>query len=295
MIRILLTGKTGQIGYELERSLQGLGEVFALDRAGMDLADLDQVRVVMRRIRPNLIVNAAAYTDVDRAENEPQLALRINAEAPAVMAEEARRLGAAMIHYSTDYVFDGAKPTPYTEDDIPAPLNAYGSSKLAGEQAIRNAGIAHLILRTSWIYGMRGSNFLLTVLRLARERDALRIVADQHGAPTWCRTVAAVSAHIVAQSRAAVDTKEWWQRRSGVYHLTARGQTTWHGFAKNILALRTEGIQPPVMPIRTEQYPVPARRPVNSRLSCQRLMDAFFLDLPGWQQALRLCLQEPSH
>lgn len=184
MPRILLTGRTGQVGYELERSLQGLGEIIAVDRSRMNLADLDQVRDVIRTVKPNLIINPAAYTAVDNAESEPELAMRINGHAPAIMAEEAKKLGATMIHYSTDYVFDGTKTTPYTEDDPTCPINVYGHSKLAGEQAIQASGIPHLILRTSWVYGMRGKNFLLTMLRLAQERDELRIVADQHGSPT---------------------------------------------------------------------------------------------------------------
>ncbi len=234
-MKILLTGKTGQVGYELERSLQGLGEIIALDRSQMDLANLDQVRDVIRAIKPDLIINPAAYTAVDKAESEPELAMRINGEAPGVMAEEAKKLGAAMIHYSTDYVFDGSKTTPYVETDPTCPINVYGATKLAGEQAIQAAGIPHLILRTSWVYGMRGKNFLLTMLRLAQERDELRIVADQHGAPTWCRTIADTTAHIVAQAKGAQHAQDWWQERSGIYHLTAQGQTTWYGFTQAIL------------------------------------------------------------
>ncbi len=207
-MKILVTGKTGQVGYELERSLQGLGQVIALDRAQMDLSNLAQVREVIRSIKPQLIVNPAAYTAVDQAEKEPELAMRINAEAPGVMAEEARTIGAAMIHYSTDYVFDGSKNSPYVETDPTCPINVYGRSKLAGEQAIQAADIPHLILRTSWVYGMRGKNFLLTMLRLAQERDALRIIGDQHGAPTWCRTIADTTAHIVAQMRRAGEPGE---------------------------------------------------------------------------------------
>ena len=216
MSRILITGKTGQVGYELERSLQGLGEIIALDRSQMDLADLDQVRDVIRRIKPTLIVNPAAYTAVDKAESEPELALRINGEAPGVMAEEAHKLGAAMIHYSTDYVFDGSKDGSYVETDPTCPINVYGSSKLAGEQAIQATGIPHLILRTSWVYSTHGKNFLLTMLRLAKEREELSIVSDQFGAPTWSRTIADTTAHIVAQSLAASDQQAWWQACSGL-------------------------------------------------------------------------------
>lgn len=267
-MRILLTGKTGQVGYELERSLQGLGEIIALDRSQMDLANLDQVRAVIRSIKPDLIVNPAAYTAVDKAESEPELAMRINGEAPGVMAQEAKKLGAAMIHYSTDYVFDGTKITPYSEDDPTCPINVYGATKLAGEQAIQAAGIPHLILRTSWVYGMRGNNFLRTMLRLSQEREELRIVADQHGAPTWCRTIADTTARIVALAEDARNTQDWWQQRSGIYNLTAQGQTTWYGFTQAILenaaVANKLAKQPRLSPIATRDYPLPARRPTHS-------------------------------
>ncbi len=289
MTRILLTGKTGQVGYELERSLQGLGDIIALDRTQMDLSNLTQVRAVIRDIKPTLIVNPAAYTAVDQAESEPELAMRINGDAPGVMAEEARRLGAVMIHYSTDYVFDGSKAEPYQEDDPPCPVNVYGATKLAGERAVQAAGIPHLILRTSWVYGMRGKNFLQTVLRLAQERDELRIVADQHGAPTWCRTIADITAHIVAQGHGAHQAPAWWQQRSGIYHLSARGQTTWHGFTREILDGANAVKRPLLTPIRTEDYPLPAKRPANSVLNTAHFRKTF-CDLPQWQQALRLCM-----
>ncbi|MDP3843863.1 MAG: dTDP-4-dehydrorhamnose reductase [Oxalobacteraceae bacterium] len=288
MTRILLTGKTGQVGYELERSLQGLGEIIALDRSQMDLANLDQVRDVIRQIKPNLIINPAAYTAVDKAESEPDLAMRINGEAPGVMAEEAKKLGAAMIHYSTDYVFDGTKTTPYLETDPTCPINVYGVTKLAGEQAIQAAGIPHLILRTSWVYGMRGNNFLCTILRLAQEREELRIVADQHGAPTWCRTIADTTAHIVALAKGAQDAQEWWQERSGIYHLTAQGQTTWFEFTQAILENAAIAKKSVLIPITTQEYPLPAKRPTYSILSCERLMNTF-CGLPEWENALRLC------
>lgn len=290
MTRILLTGTSGQVGYELQRSLQGLGEIIALDRARMDLADLDQVRDVIRQVKPGLIINPAAYTAVDKAESEPELARRINAEAPALMAEEARKLGAAMIHYSTDYVFDGSKPTPYTEDDPTCPVNVYGATKLAGEQAIQAAGIPYLILRTSWVYGMRGKNFLLTMMRLARERDELRVVADQYGAPTWCRTIADTTAHIVAQMQAltADGGRDVWRERTGIYHLSAQGKTTWYDFTKAILAHPSLEKKPVVIPIGSADYPVPARRPANSVLCCDRLTSTF-CGLPAWDSALALC------
>ncbi|HSY28906.1 MAG TPA: dTDP-4-dehydrorhamnose reductase [Burkholderiaceae bacterium] len=293
-MRILLTGKTGQVGYQLERSLQGLGEVIALNSSQMNLAELDQVREVIRRVKPDLIVNPAAYTAVDLAEREPDVAMRINGDAPGVMAEEAKSLGAAMIHYSTDYVFDGSKQGAYTEGDSPNPVNVYGSSKLAGERAVQAAGIPYLILRTSWVYGMHGKNFLRTVMRLAQERDELRIVADQFGAPTWSRTIADTTAHIVARLQSTASDKnagierEIWQGHSGIYHLTAQGHTTWYGFTKAILNHPSILKKPAVTPIRSEEYPVPARRPANSVLSCARLIDTF-CSLPEWEKALGLC------
>ncbi|SDX50739.1 dTDP-4-dehydrorhamnose reductase [Collimonas sp. OK242] len=287
-MKILVTGKTGQVGYELERSLQGLGEIIALDRSQMDLSDLAQVRDVIREIKPNLIVNPAAYTAVDKAETEPELAMRVNGEAPGLMAEEARKLGAAIIHYSTDYVFDGAKVGPYIENDPTCPINVYGASKLAGELAIQAAGVSHLILRTSWVYGMRGKNFLLTVLRLAQDRNELRIVGDQHGAPTWCRTIADTTAHIVAQAKGAQYSQDWWQENSGLYHLTAQGQTTWAGFTEAILANAVLPKRPAVTAITAAEYPLPAKRPGNSVISCEKLISKF-CGLPAWEQALKLC------
>ncbi|HEY0844053.1 MAG TPA: dTDP-4-dehydrorhamnose reductase [Noviherbaspirillum sp.] len=293
-MKILLTGGTGQVGYELERSLQGLGEVVVLGRERMDLADLDSVRDAILEVRPALIVNPAAYTAVDKAETEPELAMRINGEAPAVMAETARKLGAAIVHYSTDYVFDGSKAGAYTESDPTCPINVYGRTKLAGEQAIQASGVPHLIFRTSWVYGMRGKNFLLTMRRLAQERDELRVVADQHGAPTWCRTIADGTAYALASLRnhngdIALD-QDLLRERSGLYHLAAQGQTTWHGFAQTIIAHWSMERKPTVAPIATSDYPLPARRPANSVLSCERFVGTF-CRLPRWDSALRLCLE----
>ena len=284
-MKILLTGASGQVGFELERSLQTLGEVIALDRARMDLSDLDQVRDVVRQVRPGLIVNPAAYTAVDKAESEPELAHRVNALAPGVMAAEARLLGAAMVHYSTDYVFDGTKQGPYAETDAPCPINVYGHSKLAGEQAIVAAGIPHLILRTSWVYGMRGKNFLLTMLRLAAERDQLRVVADQHGAPTWSRTIADSTAAILAQARSG--GPQWWERHSGIYHLSSQGHTTWHGFTEAIVEAAQLSCK--IEPITSAEYPVPAARPLNSIMTSEKLMSSL-CNLPDWNAALELCL-----
>ncbi|MCC6073364.1 dTDP-4-dehydrorhamnose reductase [Massilia sp. GCM10020059] len=284
-MRILLTGAGGQVGYELARSLQPLGQVMAVDRSAMDLSDLGQVRDVIRSVKPGLIVNAAAYTAVDKAESEPQLARRVNAEAPEAMAVEARKLGAAMVHYSTDYVFDGSKSGAYVESDTPNPLNVYGQSKLDGEQAVAAAGIDHLILRTSWVYGMRGKNFLLTMLRLAKERDELRVVCDQHGAPTWSRTVADTSAVLLAKAQQG--GRDWWAQHTGLYHLGSGGQTTWCGFTEEILALQKLNCK--LVPITTADYPLPARRPQNSLLDCTRLRA--LCALPDWRDALALCLE----
>ncbi|MFS2137254.1 dTDP-4-dehydrorhamnose reductase [Duganella sp. Dugasp56] len=285
-MKILLTGSTGQVGYELARSLQGIGEVVAVDRGVMDLSDLDQVRDVIRREKPQLIVNPAAYTAVDKAESEPELAHRVNAEAPGLMAQEAKALGAAMVHYSTDYVFDGSQPSARREDDPIGPLNVYGASKLAGEQAIAAAGIPHLIFRTSWVYGTRGKNFLLTMLRLAKERDELKVVADQHGAPTWSRTIADTTALVLSQAHAG--GREWWVQNSGVYHLSAQGQTTWFDFTRAIV--EEAGLSCRVLPITSAEYPVPARRPQYSVMSSERLM-ARFCRLPDWKEALHLCMR----
>jgi len=285
-MKILVTGCTGQVGYELERSLQGLGEVVAVDRARMDLSDLDQVRDVIRAVQPSLIVNPAAYTAVDKAESEPALAYRINAEAPGVMADEALRLGAALVHYSTDYVFPGTDPAPRVESDATGPVNVYGASKLAGEQAIVASGARHVIFRTSWVYGMRGKNFLLTMLKLARERDELRIVADQHGAPTWSRTIADATATILAQARAG--GAGWWDAHGGSYHLSSQGQTTWFDFTQAILD--EAGIACKLTPIATSAYPTPAKRPAYSVMSSQKLVGQLCA-LPHWRDALRLCMR----
>jgi dTDP-4-dehydrorhamnose reductase len=288
---ILVTGVNGQVGYELLRSLQGLGRVVGLDRAGLDLADLDRVRAVVREVKPSIIVNPAAYTAVDKAETDEATARRLNAEAPGVLAEEAARCGAALIHYSTDYVFDGTKDAPYVETDAVNPQNVYGQTKLEGEQAIAASGCAHLILRTSWVYGRRGKNFLLTMLKLGAERPELRIVADQIGAPTWSRTIAEATSNIVAQGLASGD-EAWWSQRSGVYHFTASGSTSWHGFAEAIFASALGERAPKTVPIPASDYPVPAKRPANSRLALDKLSATFGVWMPAWDDALRLCLGE---
>lgn len=288
MRRILLTGVDGQVGWELQRSLAPLGEVVAFNRLALDLTDLDRLRTTVREIKPDLIVNPAAYTAVDRAETEEDLALRINAEAPRVMAEEAQRLGAWFMHYSTDYVFDGSKSGAYVEDDAPNPLNAYGRTKLAGERTIAAVGGRHVVFRTSWVYADRGRNFLLTMLRLGQERDELKVVADQYGAPTWARMIAEASAAAAVRllSESQADSNAF----SGTYHLTCAGTASWHDFACAIFDRRPGARAPRVLPIDASQYPTPAARPRNSVLDNSRLRERFGISLPEWRTALSLCL-----
>ncbi|MEX3983392.1 dTDP-4-dehydrorhamnose reductase [Paraburkholderia sp. EG287A] len=288
---ILVTGVNGQVGFELLRSLQGLGRVVPCDRSTLDLSDLERVRDFVRDLKPSLIVNPAAYTAVDKAETDTEAARRLNVDVPRVFAEEAVRAGGALIHYSTDYVYDGAKSSAYEENDATNPQNVYGETKLEGERAIAATGCAHLILRTSWVYGRRGKNFLQTMLRLGSERKELRVVADQIGAPTWAKTIAAATSHIVAQG-AAADDIDWWVRRSGVYHLTSAGATSWRGFAEAIFAAAMGADAPTVLPIPASDYPTPAKRPANSRMSLDKLTEVFGLRMPDWHDALRLCLAE---
>jgi len=271
-LRILLTGATGQVGWELRKSLAPLGEVKFFDRFGLDLAEPSQLVAAARALRPETIVNAAAYTAVDKAESERDAAFAVNATAPGVLAEEAKRLGALLLHYSTDYVFDGEKAEPYVEADPTHPISAYGESKLAGEQAILKSGCRHLILRTSWVYGPRGKNFYLTMLRLARERPELRVVDDQMGAPTSSLAIARATATLIEEGA------------QGLYHMTATGDTSWCGFARAILA--RSGIATPIVPLRTEDYPTPAKRPRNSRLDCSRLRSDFGVALAPWEEQL---------
>ncbi|MBU9614017.1 dTDP-4-dehydrorhamnose reductase [Burkholderia multivorans] len=288
---ILVTGVNGQVGFELLRSLQGLGRVVACDRSMLDLSDLERVRSVVRELKPSIIVNPAAYTAVDKAETDVEGARRLNADVPRVFAEEAARSGAVLIHYSTDYVFDGTREGAYVETDATNPQNVYGLTKLEGEQAIAAAGCAHLILRTSWVYGRRGKNFLVTMLKLGSERPELKVVADQIGAPTWSNSIATLTAHIITQGLAA-DSHDWWRARSGVYHFTAGGETSWHGFAESIFALALGDKAPRVIPIPASEYPVPAKRPKNSRMSCEKLANAFGIRMPQWSDALRFCLSD---
>lgn len=293
-MKILLTGATGQVGWELARTLLPLGEVIAVNRSQADLSDLKALRSMLQQHKPDVIVNPAAYTAVDKAETEQGLAFLINAEAPSVMAEEAKEIGALLVHYSTDYVFDGTKSTLYTEDDTTNPINIYGQSKLAGEQAIQSVAGDYLILRTSWVYASRGNNFLKTILRLAAEREELKIVADQIGSPTWARLIAETTAHIVQQ---AMFERQANSFNSGVYNLTSSGETSWQGFAQKIVDIvREQGNvvlkNKAILPIPTTDYPLPAKRPANSRLSTKRLEQHFGLSLPSWDNALKLCMQE---
>ena len=301
MRKILLTGVNGQVGWELRRSLLTLGQVIPASREGgngiltLDLSQPDQIRSVIREVQPQLIVNAAAYTAVDKAESDVDLAMKVNGIAPGIIAEEAQQCGAAVIHYSTDYVFDGTKNAPYVESDRTNPLNVYGRSKLAGELAIASVPVPHFIFRTSWVYGLRGKNFLLTMLKLARERPELKIVADQIGSPTWSVTIAQATAQILAQSitQEADGFSEYVGSKSGVYHLTSTGKTSWYGFAKMIFEL-TEGLDARVLksvvPIGSEFYPSPVNRPNYSLLDVGLVERSFGLRLPGWDEALTVAV-----
>ncbi|MGY2293399.1 dTDP-4-dehydrorhamnose reductase [Pseudomonas sp. SDO528_S397] len=285
-LKILISGQHGQVSRALQQHLQGLGELIVLGRDHLDLAHPERIRQQVRAHRPGLIINAAAHTAVDQAESEPDAAFAINATAPGVFAEEAHALGIPLIHYSTDYVFDGSKPAAYTEDDAPHPLSVYGLSKLAGEQAIAAVGGEHLILRTSWVYSNHGKNFLLTMQRLLQEKPLLRIVADQIGAPTWAGSIAQGTRQLIERWQAG-QAGDW-----GVYHLTARGETSWFGFAQAIGEhLRAQGKAcAELEAIASSAYPTPARRPLNSRLACSRLHRQWHVALPQWQDALRECL-----
>jgi dTDP-4-dehydrorhamnose reductase len=289
--RLLLLGAGGQLGRELTRTLAPLGEVLALDRAGLDLTDLDAVRETARAAGATVIVNAAAYTRVDRAETETSLAHRVNGEAPEVLANEAARSGSLLVHFSTDYVFDGASTRPYVEDDATRPLNAYGSSKLVGDEAVLGSAAEVYVFRVGWVYGQGGQNFLNTIQRLARERAELRVVADQHGAPTWSRLIAELTARAIEQ---------WLAGRHGVsaapgrglYHMASPDWTTWHGFASEIVQRLDHSEANPLPTVRaitTAEYPTPARRPPWSVLDSRKLFDAFGLTLPPWREQLAEC------
>ena len=285
--RILILGSTGQLGRELQRSFSGYGEVIARGRETVDFSGEDQLRSAVRTASPDVILNAAAYTAVDRAESEPDLAMAVNGHAPGVLAEEANRLGALFVHYSTDYVFDGTKAGAWEETDAPNPLNVYGASKLAGERAVEQVGGKHLIFRTSWVYGPHGKNFLLTMLRLGKERDLLKVVDDQVGAPTTSIALADATRSIVASIfEGRCGYAESW---AGVYHMTCGGSVSWRRFADAIFARAQNllgGRRPATAPIPTSEYPTPARRPQNSVLSNKKLNAAFGVQLPSWGDAL---------
>jgi dTDP-4-dehydrorhamnose reductase len=285
-MRILLAGKSGQVGRELQNALAPLGEVRAVGRAEMDLADPASIRAAVRDARPDLIVNAAGYTTVDRAEAEPELAMRANGTAPGILAEEAQRAGAVLVHYSTDYVFDGALARPYTEEDAPNPVNVYGRTKLAGERAVQAVGGAHIILRTSWVYGAHGTNFVRTILRLARERAELPVVDDQTGSPSWARALAQATADLLA-------ARDRLSAASGVYHLAAAGTTTRCGFARAVIDTMREltgeqGGWATVRAVTTAEYPaLPAQRPLGLATSKDKVKRVFGIEMAKWEDQLR--------
>jgi len=290
MTDILVTGKTGQVGRELARRLAPLGRVLATGRNELDLASPDSIRRAMRQFSPRIVVNAAAYTAVDKAESEPELALQVNAVGPGVLAEEAKRVNALLVHYSTDYIFDGLLGRPYVEDDAPNPLNVYGKTKLAGERAIGAVGGAYLILRTSWIYSDQPPNFVLTMLKLAGERSEIAVVDDQVGSPTWARSLAEATAELVRQEAQA-------RERGGIYHLSALGYATRHAFAKRIFEVASalsggEFRQPTLRPIRTEDYPLPAARPLNCPTSKEKVKTVFGVEMSNWTTQLEACMAQ---
>lgn len=279
MKKIAIIGKDGQVGWELCRAMAPLGDVQAFGREEFNLSRPQAMREILRASKPDIILNAAAYTDVEKAEAEPEAAALVNGTGPAILAEEAKRLGAILVHYSTDYIFDGTSRTPYREEDQPHPLNSYGRSKLDGEKAIESFGGRFLILRTSWIYGMRGRNFLLTMLKLAKDKDELKIIADQVGAPTWCRLIAEATALILAQER----------DKSGTFHLSCSGETSWYHFAKKIF--QSSPKPPRLTPISSKEYVSAVQRPPYSVLSNEKIKKEFNITLPDWQTALKLCLE----
>lgn len=295
MIRVLVTGSRGQVGVEVQRELHGRAEVFAHGADTLDITDSASIAAAARDVRPDVIVNCAAYTAVDRAESDVEAARAVNAVAPGLLAAEARRRDALMVHFSTDYVFDGAKPSPYREEDAPNPISVYGATKLEGERAVAAAGCAHLTLRTSWVFGPHGQNFLLTMMRLGRARSELRIVDDQRGAPTSSRALARLVREILDRggdtdqlSRPEIDAVA---RSSGTYHAAAAGSTTWYGFAQAIFdelsrQRRIDFAAPLLVPIPSSEYPTPARRPMNSLLAGERLRSTFGVSIPDWRQGL---------
>ena len=294
-MRILLIGKNGQVGWELQRSLLPIGEITAVHYPEIDLADVDQIRRWVRDVRPDVIVNAAAYTDVDKAESEPDLAYTINGTAPGVLAEEAKQLGAVLVHYSTDYVFDGTTDTPYLESNAPNPLSVYGESKLAGEEAVQAVGGAHLILRTSWVYSTRRKCFLTQVLRWSREQKEMRVVTDHVASPTWCRMLAQATAQILAKG--SDNLLGWIKERQGLYHIASSGAASRYEWAQVILAQdphTTEQIVERLLPAQTSEFPAPAQRPAYSALGCDNIQAVFGIYLPAWETSLALAMAADS-
>lgn len=301
-MKILLTGTSGQLGRTLATNLANIAELLTPRRADLDLSNIASIAPYIQQSKPDLIINPAAYTAVDLAEQESELAYRVNAEAPTVLAKEAKCLGIGLIHFSTDYVFDGRKvnsdgtASAYTEQDQCAPLNVYGASKLAGEQAIFDSGCAHIILRTSWVYSDFGKNFLLTILRLAKEKPELNIVADQWGTPSSTMFLSDATKQILTQLQRADSPRTWWQTHQGIYHLTPDGVTNWCDFSQKIVAYAAQlGLLSTPLPkihgIPSSAYPTPAQRPQNSRLDKSKLVQQFGIALPAWDQALHACLQ----
>ncbi|MCX8061892.1 MAG: dTDP-4-dehydrorhamnose reductase [Anaerolineales bacterium] len=289
-MKILLLGKNGQLGWELQRCLQPLGQVWAFDTPKIDLRVPESIRPLIREVKPNVLINAAAYTAVDRAESEGDLALKINAEAPRVMAEECASLKALLLHYSTDYVFDGTKGSSYTEDDQPNPLNQYGRSKWMGEQAIQEVGGGYLIFRTAWVYSLRGDSFAKKVLQWSRQQETLRVVGDQISNPTWARMLAEITALLLARYSLAELVK-----RRGLYHLAGDGYCSRYEWAKTILELDPEPqtrLTRQILPAKSEEFPTPAQRPLFSALNCERFVSTFDLQLPPWKEALQLALDK---
>jgi dTDP-4-dehydrorhamnose reductase len=290
MLRILVPGKTGQVGWELQSALAPLGTVIGLDRSQMDVTSDDSIRRVIREAKPDIIVNATGYTNVDKAESEPDLAMQVNGAAPGVIAEEAKRLGAILIHYSTDYVFDGELTRPYVEDDATNPVNIYGKTKLAGERAIEAVGGAYLILRASWIYSARRGNFVLSILRLAREKRELSVVDDQTGSPSWAGSLAVATADLLRH-------KDLIPGHKGIYHLSAAGHTSRYEFAKTIITIAREFTEPSgdwasVKPITSDQYPLPARRPGNPVTNKDKIKRLFGVEMPHWESQLYTCIRD---
>jgi dTDP-4-dehydrorhamnose reductase len=290
-VKILLLGKNGQLGWELNRTLQPLGEVFAIDYPDVDMADARNIREIVRQTKPHVIYNATAYTNVDKAESEPDLAEAVNGIGPGILAEEARKLNAVLIHYSTDYVFDGNKGSPYIETDIPNPLNVYGLSKLHGEQAIQQVGGVYLIFRTSWVYSLRGNSFVNKVLQWARTQKTIRIVDDQIGSPTWARILAEATAQVVAQGRG--EPVDYIREKSGLYHLAGAGSCSRYEWVKVILDLdpnKEDQVVKELLHVKSSEFPLPAKRPLFSGLMCNKFAETFILEFPEWGQALRLAI-----